>query len=196
MWVLRKLALLLVLAASALLGRGVLATEPWRCPAAEHLPQLTIDTVHDPALPVVDDWQVFFGATPLSDYQLAMLAGNDVLIDRTRAELEARGSHVYAGTLMAAAGMIAASFGWVLFGQDKLAPGKTLPLAIGGVGLAALGLYTITASLETPLEPLLAPTPRHRLTREEVRRLVTAVNHQLYRDICKASAASQAAPVP
>ena len=171
------------------------------CPAAQSLPQLTIDKIQDPALPVVDQWQVFWGTMPLSDYQLAELGGVDTLIDRTRAEINSRGTWVYVGTLLAAAGTGLSSLGWVLFGQDKQPRTVSLPLALGGVALGALGLITITESVQTPLEPLIAPTPVHRLSREEVRALITQVNQRLYRDICKASdeahaGTSERGPVP
>ncbi|MBN1959462.1 MAG: hypothetical protein JW841_00830 [Deltaproteobacteria bacterium] len=157
------------------------------CPAAQNLPQLTIDKIHDPAIPVIDEWQVFWGNMPLSDYQLAELAEHDVLIDRTRAEIKARGTWVYVGTVMASLGTAISSFGWILYGQDKQPQTVSLPMALGGIALGALGLITITEYVQTPLEPLTAPTPVHRLTRDEVRMLVSQINHRLYRDICKAS---------
>ena len=158
------------------------------CPEARLLPQLTIDKIQDPAVPVIDNWQIFWGTVPMSDYQLASLAGDDVLIDRTRREMQGRGTWVYIGTLMAAAGTAVSSAGWVLFGQDKQPSSVTLPMAIGGILLGAAGLLTITHFVQTPIEPLIAPTPEHRLTREEVRSLVARVNQQLYRDICRATA--------
>jgi hypothetical protein len=161
------------------------------CPAAQYLPQLTLDTIRDPAVPVLDTWQIFWGDVPVSDAQLAMLAQNDPLIDRTRAEIQARGVYVYLGTLLAAAGTAVSSVGWVLYGQDNQPQGVTLPLGIGGVIMGIVGLLTVTESIQTPLEPHLAPTPVHRLTRTEARELVVQVNRRLYREICEAADAAK-----
>lgn len=157
------------------------------CPEAKNLPLLTIDKVQDPAVPVVDQWQVLWGTVPLSDYQLAELSGEDPLIDRTRAEMASRPSWVYLGTLVSAVGMAVSSFGWVLYGQGKQPVSVSLPLAIGGIIVGAGGMLVITESVQTPLEPLLAPTPVHRMTRDEVRSVVARVNQRLYKDICKAA---------
>jgi hypothetical protein len=168
-------------------ARVASAAESELCPAAKSLPQLTIDKIQDPAIPVIDQWQVLWGSVPLSDYQVAELGGEDALIDRTRAEINARGTWVYVGALMAATGAAVSSFAWMLFGQDKQPQTVTLPLAVGGLALGALGVLTITEWVQTPLEPLIAPTPEHRLTREEIRSLVARINQKMYRDICKAS---------
>jgi hypothetical protein len=165
-----------------------------RCPAAQYLPQLTIDTIHEPAVPVLDTWQILWGDVPLSDSQLAMLAHDDVFIDRTRAEMQSRGVWVYLGTILAATGTALSSAGWVLYGQDELSQSVTLSIAMGGVLLGALGLVTVTQFVQTPLEPHLAPVPEHRLTRDEARDLVARVNRQLYREICEAAELGRDAP--
>jgi hypothetical protein len=188
----RWLAPLLALALVA--GLGPASAAEVQCPQAQDLPQLTIDKIQDPAVPVIDNWQVFWGTMPLSDYQLAELAGDDVLVERTREEISGRGTWVYLGTLLAAAGTGLSSFGWVLYGQGKQSQSLSLSLALGGIVLGAAGLLTITNSVQTPLEPLLAPTPEHRLTREEVRALVSRVNLRLYREICEATSVARATP--
>jgi len=157
------------------------------CPAAQHIPQLTIDKIVDPPLPVTDEWQVFWGPMALSDVQLTQLAGDDTLNDLTRTEINARGSWVYLGMLLGAGGAGASSAGWVLFGQDKVSKGFSLPLAVGGLLLGVVGLLVVTEHVQTPLEPLLAPTPVHRLSREQVRALVSRVNQRIYREVCKAA---------
>jgi hypothetical protein len=157
------------------------------CPAANYLPQLTIDILHDPPLPIVDEWQVLWGTVPLSDVQLTQLAGDDLLNDRTRAEINARGTLVYIGMMLTGAGAAAASAGWVLFGQDRIGVRYSLPVALGGLLLGVAGLLMVTETVQRPLEPLLAPTPVHRLTRDEARALVAKVNQQLYRQICNAA---------
>jgi hypothetical protein len=171
----------------ALAAAPVVHTDDDLCPEAKNLPLLTIDKVQDPALPVVDQWQVFWGAMPVSDYQLAELSGEDPLIDRTRAEMASRPSWVYLGTLVSAVGMAVSSFGWVLYGQGKQPPSVSLPLAVGGIIMGAGGMLLITESVQTPLEPLIAPTPVHRMSRDEVRSIVARVNQKLYKDICKAA---------
>ncbi len=163
------------------------------CPAAKDLPQLYITDIHEPAVPVIDQWQVFWGDISLSDAQLAKLAGRDPLIDRTREEMKSRGAWVFAGLATAAAGIAVSSVGWVLYGQDELDQGITLPLAAGGLLVGILGALITTESIQTPLEPHLAPTPRHRLSREEVRELVVQINRKLYHDICAAADAADAA---
>jgi hypothetical protein len=157
------------------------------CPAARDLPQLTIDKVRDPVVPVIDDWQVFWGDVPVSDAQVALLSKEDPMIELTREEMEGRGSWVYIGMGTAAFGAALSSVGWVLYGQNNLDQGVTLSLAAGGLLVGMLGVLVVTESIQTPLEPHLAPTPSHRISREEMRRLVTQINRQLYRDICEAA---------
>jgi hypothetical protein len=161
-----------------------------RCPAAEFLPQLTIDKINEPVIPVFDNWQIFWGNVPMSDAQVALLAGDDSFIDRTNAEMQSRGSWVYTGMMMAAGGTALSSAGWVLYGQNKLPQGATLSLALGGLALGVAGLITITEFVQTPLEPHLAPTPTHRLTRDEARELVSRINDRMYREICEAAGAA------
>jgi len=169
----------------AALGSPALAND--LCPAARSLPQLAIDKIEDPAIPVVDNWQILLGDVPLSDAQLAALAKDDTAIDLTRVEMTTRGTWVYLGMLTAAAGAAVSCLGWLFFGQRSHSDGLSLPLALGGMAVGGGGVLLVTESIQTPLEPHLAPTPRHRLSREEARRLVTIVNQRLFEDICKAS---------
>lgn len=161
------------------------------CPAAEHLPQLTIDNIREPTLPVIDDWQVFWGPVPISDVQVTKLAADDMLDDRVHSELDARGSWVYVGMMMVGAGTALSSSGFVLFGRGQLEPSFTLPLALGGMLLNVAGLLLVTHWIQKPLEPLLSPTPEHRLTRDEARDLVARINQRLYREICEAAEAAR-----
>ena len=172
-----------------------------RCPESAYLPQLTISEIHDPAVPVIDRWQVLFRDVPISDAQLAALARDDSMIDLTRAEMETRGSWVYIGLATAAVGAIISSVGWYLYGanenrDDGLPIGLTLGMGLGGVVVGAGGVVLVTEAVQKPLEPHLAPTPSHRLTRDQVRALVAAVNEQLYREICAAADASSAPASP
>ena len=177
-------------AALALSATSAAAQRP--CPSAAHLPQLTIDEIRDPAVPVIDRWQIFWRNVPLSDAQLAMLAQNDPLIELTREEMGQRGSWVYMGMLAAAAGTAISCVGWVLFGQETNLPqALTLGMALGGLGVGAGGVFLVTESIQAPLEPHLAPTPRHRLTREQARQLVATLNRRLYEEICEAADAAR-----
>jgi hypothetical protein len=178
----------------ALLAAGL--TAPARgaefrpCPAASRLPTLTIDEIQDPALPVDDTWQVFWAQVPISDAQLALLALEDPLIDRTREEMSSRGTFVFGGMLTAAAGTAVSSVGWALLGgaaNNKLPQTTTLSLALGGLVVGLAGVLLTADFIQTPLEPHLAPTPVHRLSRDEARRLVARVNQRFYQEICAAA---------
>ena len=79
------------------------------CPAAKDLPQLAISKIEDPAVPVIDHWQVFWDDVPLSDAQVALLAKDEALIEMTREEMEDRGTWVYIGLGTAAAGTAVSS---------------------------------------------------------------------------------------
>jgi len=185
------------------LGRSASAQD--RCPNSQYLPQLTISDVQNPAVPVIDRWQVLFRDVPISDAQLAALAHDDPMIELTREEMDLRGSWVYVGLATAALGAIVSSLGWYLYGanesrpeDDRIPLGLTLAMGLGGVVVGAGGLVMVTESVQRPLEPHLAPTPSHRMTRDQIRALVTVVNEQLYLEICEAADdASQAtAPAP
>jgi hypothetical protein len=166
-----------------------------RCPAARNLPQVNIDRVENPAVPIVDSWQILFGDVPLSDAQLAELAKDDPAIDLTRSEMQTRGTWVYVGMLTGALGAAISCAGWLLFGQQgQVKDSVSLPMALGGLAMGAGGMLLVTSSIQTPLEPHLAPTPRHRLSREEARRLVTIVNQRLFDDICQAADAVDPGP--
>jgi hypothetical protein len=177
-------------------ARGAQAEE--RCPNSQYLPQLTISEAEDPAVPVIDRWQVLLRGVPISDAQLAALAQDDPAIRVTREEMEARGSWVYVGLATAAVGTIISSVGWYLYGANEKQPedsrvplGLAMAMGLGGVAVGAGGVLLVTESIQRPLEPHLAPTPSHRLTRDQVRALVAAVNHQIYLEICEAAHASQ-----
>lgn len=158
------------------------AAEP--CPPAYRLPQLTLDDLVDSAVPIYDRWQIVWEDVPISDMQLAQLAGDDQLIDVLDAPMRARGSWTYIGMVAGAAGTALSSTGWVLYGQDQLSQGITLPLAIGGIVIGLAGLVLVTESIQRGDAPFMAPTPRHRLSRAEARRLVALVNQRLFASIC------------
>jgi hypothetical protein len=160
------------------------------CPPAQGLLSLTIDEIQQSPLAVEDRWQVYFDNTPISDMQLATLAREDVYIEQLSAEIEQRGPQVYAGMTAAAAGTALSSAGWALFGgieQNKLPQITALSMAIGGLLVGLAGVILVSDAIQTPLQPHLAPTPRHRLSRDEVRRLVSVVNQRWYRELCEAT---------
>jgi hypothetical protein len=59
--------------------------------------------------------------------------------------------------------------------------------------LSVIGVLITTENMQTPFEPHLAPTPVHRLSREQMRELVARINSRLYHDICAAAAATRQA---
>lgn len=156
------------------------------CPPAQSLPQLFIDDIHDPLVPVIDKWQIFWGNVPISDAQLVLLAGDGRLLEDARREMKDRGTWVYLGMLTAVVGTIVSSIGWVVFGANSQPQTVSLPMALGGMGVGALGMLVITESIQTPLEPHIAPTPRHRFTRSQIRHMIAKVNQRLHREICDA----------
>lgn len=154
------------------------------CVPTRLLPQLSINPLADSVLPVVDTWQVTLDGVPISDAQLAAWADDPALRAETHKELRWRATWVYVGVLAAAAGAALSSAGWMLYGRNELAPAVTLPLAIGGLGLGIGGVLWVYDSIKQPLEPHLAPTPRHRLSRAQARELVYQVNRRWFRRAC------------
>ena len=142
---------------------------------------LTIDERIPSPVPLLDDWQVLWGDVPISDWQLARLAADDVLSQELEQPLRQRGAWVYLGLVIAAAGTALSSTGWVLYGQDRLPQHLTLPLALGGILLGLGGMVVVTETIQGAFGPLTAPAPRHRLSRAQVRRLVVRVNDRLRR---------------
>lgn len=162
------------------------------CPHAKHIPQLTIDVVEKSPVPVWDNWQILFDGVPVSDWQVAKMASQDWAVDLAETELEDRGTWVYMGMLIGAAGAVVSATGWVLYGQgsEHVADSVALGMGLGGLALSAGGVLWVTESIQRPVEPFLAPTPRHRLTRDQARQLVAAVNRRLWDEICLAKKAA------
>lgn len=146
---------------------------------------MTVDDVVETNVPIYDRWQIVWGDVPISDAQLADLAGDDLLLDRLGAGMRTRGNRVYFGMILGAAGTAVSSTGWVLYGQNQLSQGITLPLALGGLGLGVAGVLLVTETIQRADEPYMSPTPRHRIDRAQARRLVTVVNDRLFGDICR-----------
>ncbi|MEC9465899.1 MAG: hypothetical protein VX834_08950 [Myxococcota bacterium] len=156
------------------------------CPAHKDLPLLTIDQLTESTVPVYDDWQVMWNGVPMSDAQVAELAGVGPLIDRTRVEIQKRGFWVYSGLIAAAVGAAVSGAGWMLHGRRSAEPGVTLSMGVGGLALTFGGFLMVSDTIQSSFEPHVAPTPRHRITREEMQGLVSAINNTLYGQICGA----------
>jgi hypothetical protein len=157
------------------------------CPSAATIPQLTIEDDRDPKVSLYDKWQVFLGDIELSDMQVASWAGREDAINKANAELKERPLWVFLGLSTTAVGTAISSAGWALFGRDKISDSLSLTMALGGLVIGTAGLLLTTEAIQNPLEPHLAPTPRHRLSRQEMQELVALINRNLYRDICLAT---------
>lgn len=168
-------------------GPGALYAQGVPCPEAKNLPQLTIRSLQEPSVPVVDKWQVFLDDVVLSDAQVAELAGVDRYIDLTRYDMSVRGKRVFWSLVTSALGVASSSTGWVLFGKNELSRTTTLSIAVGGILVGVAGVLFAMETINDSLEPHLAPTPIHRISRPEMRELVAKVNHGIYRRICAAS---------
>lgn len=155
------------------------------CEPPPSLPRLRVVDAYPSPLPLEDLWQVTWGDIALSDAQLARLARDPALIALTSEEMESRGTWVYIGMGVAAAGAAISSTGWVLYGQNQISQEVTIPIAVGGLLVGVLGVLLVSESIQSPLEPHLAPTPKHRITRPQAEALVQQVNARLYADLCK-----------
>ena len=61
--------------------------------------------------------------------------------------------------------------------------------------VGVLGTLFVTETIQDSLEPHLAPTPKHRLTRLELQNLVSIINADLYREMCDALTTPPARPL-
>ena len=156
------------------------------CPAHKDLPLLTIDEITDSAVPVYDRWQVMWNGVALSDAQVAQLSGEGLLIDRTHEEMADRGLWVYTGLATAGLGVGMSATGWTMLGRGSASDNVTMGIAIGGILLSVVGVLVMTENIQRRVEPHVAPTPKHRLTREEMQVVVKNINNTLYGQICGA----------
>lgn len=182
--VLRHLGATLLIA--TLVAHPGLATAMPMCPAHKDLPLLTIDEITDSAVPVYDKWQVMWSGVALSDAQVAKLSGDGLLIDRTHDEMEDRGLWVYTGLATAGLGVGVSAAGWTMLGRNSANDNVTMGLAIGGILLSVIGVLVMTENIQRRVEPHVAPTPKHRITREEMQIVVKNINNTLYGQICGA----------
>ena len=156
------------------------------CPAHKDLPLLTIDEIQNSPVPIYDNWQVMWSGVPLSDAQVATLSGDGHLIDRTHQEMEDRGLWVYTGLATAGVGVATSATGWTMLGRQSTKDEVSMGLAIGGLLVSVVGVLLMTETIQRRAEPHMAPTPRHRITREEMQVVVKNINNTLYSQICGA----------
>ncbi len=137
-----------------------------------------IDTVRDPAVPVWDRWQFMRDGVPVSDSQILLWA-NEVELELELADdVRGRGSWIYTGLGVSAGGTAVSSVGWLLYGQDNVNPTVSLAMGIGGILVGVAGFLLVADAIQTPVEPYLAPTPRHRISRAEGHALVYRLNRE------------------
>ena len=74
----------------------------------------------------------------------------------------------------------------MVHGRRSAEPGVTLSMGVGGLALTFGGFLMVSDTIQSSFEPHVAPTPRHRITREEMQGLVSAINNTLYGQICGA----------
>tara|TARA_Y100001934_G_scaffold274990_1_gene368488 strand:+ start:218 stop:700 length:483 start_codon:yes stop_codon:yes gene_type:complete len=139
-------------------------------------------------IPLNDRWQVLLDDVPLSDIQVAQLAGDTLALEKLNAPMENRGQWVFWSLVTATAGIGVSATGFVLFGQNELSSGITLSMALGGVLVGLGGVLLATEAIQASLRPYLAPPQKHRLSRAKMRQLVFQINHRFYREVCSASA--------
>lgn len=164
---------------------GMAQTVP--CPAAKSIPQLTIDSIENPMVPVLEKWQVFLEGVPLSDIQVAQLANDEKMIELANRRMSRRGKWVFWSLASATVGIGISATGWVLFGKNELSRGVTLSMALGGVLVGVGSVLLATEAIQMSLEPYVAPSPTHSISRSEMRELVARINHRFYKQVCSAS---------
>ena len=158
------------------------------CPAALNVPKLTLDQLPASPLSLDDRWQIMWNDVAISDAQLAKLSGHQAAIDLTQTEMSDRGTWVYAGLIGTAGGLAITSVGWVLVGAADGKPAEVplIALALGGLALTFVGMLFTADAIQTPLEPHLAPTTKHRLTRQQAEQYVYEINRRMDAQICDA----------
>ncbi|MEL6547068.1 MAG: hypothetical protein AAFQ82_20750 [Myxococcota bacterium] len=167
---------------------SVKAPEPEAAPVpnCQMVYPFVIDSVRDPALPVWDRWQFMRDGVPVSDSQVLAWSGGGPETERLNKlveDVQGRGSWIYTGLGVSAGGTAISSVGWLLYGQDNVNPTVSLAMGIGGIMIGVTGFLLVADSIQTPVEPFLAPTPRHRLSRAEGQSLVYKLNRKL--GVCK-----------
>ena len=164
---------------------GIAQTIP--CPAAENIPRLTIDSIENPLVPVIDKWQVFLEGVPLSDIQVAQLANDEKMIQHANRGMINRGKWVFWSLASATVGVGVSATGWILFGKNELSRELTLSMALGGILVGIGSVLLATDVIQMSLVPYVAPSSEHSISRREMRELVTRINHRFYKKVCSAS---------
>lgn len=153
---------------------------PTLSPPAQCTPvyPFVIDRAEESKLPLWDQWQVLRDGVPVSDLQLLQWAGEAEREEELSEELTGRGIWIYAGMGISAAGTAISSVGWLLYGQDNVDQAASLSLGIGGIVVGIAGLLVVSDRLQKPLQPYLAPSPRHRVSRREAQDLIYRLNRR------------------
>ena len=154
------------------------------CPAAAAIPQVTIDVVDGSGNRMPAGWQVLLDGVPLGEAQVAALARDDLMIERTMIDLDARGKWVFSGLVTAAVGV---AISRIIFGRNGAQRNLAFGAGLGGIVLGAVGMLIVTETVQSSLASHVAPTSRHRLSRTEMRGLVETINRRIYRRVCVAA---------
>ena len=168
------------------LQRSNVQSKSLYCPEPKRLPQFTIDVIEERDFRLSDTWQILYDGTPISDIQLTNFAGHDLTHEKARKDMMLRGREVFFGMLTGALGTAISSMGWVLYGQDQVSSTMSLSMALSGIVLSLAGTIFVSESIQVPLEPFIAPTPKHRFSRAEARQMVFEANQRLNHKICMA----------
>ena len=157
------------------------------CPEAKDLPQFTLTALEKADFSLYDPWQITYDGVPMSDVQMTLFSKDDSVHDKVHKDMRNRGREVFFGMVAGALGTAVSSMGWVLYGQDQVSSTFSLSMALSGIVVSLAGTLFVSESIQVPLQPYLAPTPKHRFTREEAREMVFKANRRLNRRICAAS---------
>ena len=158
------------------------------CPPTSVMPHFEIDEPLGSSQDLVLDepWQVLWEGVPISDVQLAHLAGDEVILARLKQPVEWRPFWVFMGLGISAFGTALSSTGWVLYGNktDNVGTAVSLSLALSGMVIGALGVVMTAESAHRPLESFLTPVPRHHITRTEAQDMLVRVNTKMRQQLC------------
>lgn len=139
--------------------------------------------VHTPAM-VVRDWMVVKGGHPISEMELAKLAGRHDIVKRIEEDIGSAKTYRNLGIGMTLGGFIAAGVATPFFkadGDDAL----TAAGAVVGTGLA-VGVAGLVLWLVFGPDAAMADTPypsRHLITREEAGEMIDSHNDSLRREL-------------
>jgi len=182
-----RLSLSVGLSLVCLLCSISLRAETQICPEAKDLPQFTLNVLENADFSLYDPWQITYDGVPMSDMQMTLFSKDDSVYEKVHKDMRNRGREVFFGMVTGALGTAVSSMGWVLYGQDQVSSTLSLSMALSGIVMSLAGTIFVSESIQVPLQPYLAPTPKHRFTRDEAREMVVRANKRLNQTICAAS---------